>query len=74
MENDNRDGPEFETVLIPLSLIQALAFALLKALDDWMDERGIEEMEISRSFVAMSAAVNEAMECLSDETEEATLQ
>jgi hypothetical protein len=60
--------------LIPLSLIQALSVGLLRALDEWQEERGIDEMDPSRCFVAMAAAVNSAMECLSGENEGVTLQ
>ena len=60
--------------MIPLSLIKALSDGLLRSLDEWQEERGIEEMEASRCFVAMAAAVNAAMDCLSGETEGVTLQ
>jgi hypothetical protein len=74
MEDDNGDESGLDAVLIPLSLIQALSVGLLRALDEWQEERGIEEMEASRCFVAMAAAVNAAMDCLSGETEGVTLQ
>lgn len=74
MEDDDGNEPELDAVLIPLSLIQALSVGLLRALDEWQEERGIEEMEASRCFVAMAAAVNAAMECLSGETEGVTIQ
>jgi hypothetical protein len=74
MEDDNGNEPELDAVLIPLSLIQALSVGLLRALDEWQEERGIEEIEASRCFVAMAAAVNAAMDCLSGETEGVTLQ
>jgi hypothetical protein len=74
MEDDDGNEPKLDAVLIPLSLIQALSVGLLRALDEWQEERGIEEMEASRCFVAMAAAVNAAMECLSGENEGVTLQ
>jgi hypothetical protein len=74
MEDDDGNEPELDAVLIPLSLIQALSVGLLRALDEWQEERGIEEMEASRCFVAMAAAVNAAMDCLSGENEGMTLQ
>jgi hypothetical protein len=74
MEDDDGNEPELDAVLIPLSLIKALSDGLLRSLDEWQEERGIEEMEASRCFVAMAAAVNAAMDCLSGETEGVTLQ
>jgi len=47
---------------------------LLRALDEWQEERGIDEMDASRCFVAMAAAVNSAMECLTSDNEGVTLQ
>ena len=74
MEDDDGNEPELDAVLIPLSLIQALSVGLLRALDEWQEERGIEEIEASRCFVAMAAAVNAAMDCLSGENEGMTIQ
>jgi hypothetical protein len=74
MEDDDGNWAGRDSVLIPLSLIQALSVGLLRALDEWQEERGIEEIEASRCFVAMAAAVNAAMDCLSDENEGGTLQ
>ena len=74
MEDDDGNEPKLDAVLIPLSLIQALSVGLLRALDEWQEERGIEEIEASRCFVAMAAAVNAALDCLSGETEGVTLQ
>ena len=74
MEDDDGNEPKLDAVLIPLSLIKALSDGLLRSLDEWQEERGIEEMEASRCFVAMAAAVNAAMDCLSGETEGVTLQ
>jgi hypothetical protein len=74
MEDDDGNWAGRDSVLIPLSLIQALSVGLLRALDEWQEERGIEEIEASRCFVAMAAAVNAAMDCLSAENEGGTLQ
>ena len=74
MEDDNGDESGLDAVLIPLSLIQALSVGLLRALDEWQEERGIEEIEASRCFVAMAAAVNSAMECLTSDNEGVTIQ
>ena len=74
MEDDDGNDSGPDAVLIPLSLIHALSVGLLRALDEWQEERGIEEMEASRCFVAMAAAVNAAMDCLSGENEGVTLQ
>lgn len=74
MEDDDGNWAGRDSVLIPLSLIQALSVGLLRALDEWQEERGVEEIEASRCFVAMAAAVNAAMDCLSDENEGGTLQ
>ena len=74
MEDDNGDESGSESVLIPLSLIQALSVGLLKALDEWQEERGIEEMTDIRCFLAMGAAVEFAMVCLTGEYKGVTLQ
>lgn len=74
MEDDDGNWAGRDSVLIPLSLIQALSVGLLRALDEWQEERGIDEMDANRCFVAMAAAVNAAMDCLSDENEGGTLQ
>ena len=74
MEDDDGNWAGRDSVLIPLSLIQALSVGLLRALDEWQEERGIDEIEASRCFVAMAAAVNAAMDCLSAENEGGTLQ
>jgi hypothetical protein len=74
MANDNGRESEFDPVLIPLSLIEALAAGLFQALDNWQEERGIESMDTARCFVAMAAAVDAVMEHLSSETTGVTLQ
>jgi len=74
MEDDDGDWAGRESVLIPLSLIHALSVGLLRALDEWQEERGIDEMDASRCFVAMAAAVNSAMECLTSDNEGVTIQ
>jgi hypothetical protein len=60
--------------LIPLSLIHALSVGLLRALDEWQEERGIEEMDADKCVVAMAAAVSAAMEMLTSENEGFTIQ
>lgn len=74
MEDDDGNEPRSESVLIPLSLIHALSVGLLRALDEWQEERGIEEMDAERCVVAMAAAVNAAMESLTSDNEGMTLQ
>ena len=74
MADDSGEESDFSAVLIPLSLIKALSVGLLTALEEWQEERGIEEMGTERCIVAMLAAVNAAMECLSSETTGVTIQ
>jgi len=74
MEDDDGDWAGSESVLIPLSLIHALSDGLLRALDEWQEERGIEEMDADRCVVAMAAAVSAAMERLTSANEGMTLQ
>jgi hypothetical protein len=74
MEDDKWNGSECDAVLIPLSLIHALSVGLLRALDEWQEERGIEEMDADRCVVAMAAAVSAAMEMLTSENEGFTIQ
>jgi hypothetical protein len=74
MEDDKWNGSERDAVLIPLSLIHALSVGLLRALDEWQEERGIEEMDADRCVVAMAAAVSAAMEMLTGENEGMTIQ
>ena len=74
MEDDNGDESGSESVLIPLSLIQALSEGLLRALDEWQEERGIDGIHADRCLVAMAAAVSAAMESLTIANEGMTLQ
>jgi len=74
MEDDKWDGSERDTILIPLSLIHALSDGLLRALDEWQEERGIDGIHADRCLVAMAAAVSAAMESLTIENEGMTIQ
>ena len=74
MEDDNGDESGSESVLIPLSLVHALSEGLLRALDEWQEERGMDGIHADRCFVAMAAAVSTAMERLTNENEGMTLQ
>jgi hypothetical protein len=74
MEDDDGDWAGRESVLIPLSLIQALSDGLLRALDEWQEERGIDGIHADRCLVAMAAAVSAAMESLTIMNEGVTLQ
>ena len=74
MEDDDGDWAGSESVLIPLSLIHALSDGLLRALDEWQEERGIDGIDADRCLVAMAAAVSAAMERLTSANERMTLQ
>ena len=74
MEDDDGNDSGPDAVLIPLSLIQALSVGLLRALDEWQEERGIDGIHADRCLVAMAAAVSAAMESLTSDNEGVTLQ
>lgn len=74
MADDSGEESEFSTVLIPLSLIRALSAGLLTALEEWQEERGIEQMDVDRCAVAMIASVEAAMEVVSYKAPKATIQ
>jgi hypothetical protein len=74
MEDDDGNEPELDAVLIPLSLIQALSVGLLRALDEWQEERDIDGIDADRCLVAMAAAVSAAMESLTSANERMTIQ
>jgi len=74
MAHDDRADCDCPPVLIPVSLIKTLTDALLDVLEDWHEERGIEEPDMNRCFVAMVASVEAAMEALSGEESEVTIQ
>lgn len=74
MEDDDGDWAGRESILIPLSLIQALSDGLLRALDEWQEERGIDGIDADRCLVAMAAAVSAAMESLTNANERMTIQ
>jgi len=59
---------------VPLSLIHALTFEMLHVLDQWHEDRKIQEIDIHRCFAAMMAATEAAMEQLDNEGGEITLQ
>lgn len=74
MENDGWQKIDFEGTPVSNDLIKALSFALLKALEDWQKQRGIEEMESEECAAAMMAAAFVVMNCLNSETLGPTIQ
>jgi hypothetical protein len=74
MEDDDGEETGFHSVVVPLSLIHALTFEMLHVIDQWHEDRKIEEIDIHRCFAAMMAAAEAAMEHLDNDGEEITLQ
>jgi hypothetical protein len=74
MEDDDGEDTGFHSVVVPLSLIHALTFEMLHVLDQWHEDRKIQEIDIHRCFAAMMAATEAAMEQLDNEGGEITLQ
>lgn len=68
------DGKEFSSVIVPLSLIQKLSEGLLQLIDEWHEQRGIEDLNLEKCVVAMMAAVDAAAETLHSYPDGATLQ
>lgn len=56
---DSDDGQECG-VVIPLSLINDIHRAMIKAIDEWHEKRGIDEVDLHFCVVAMMAAVDAA--------------
>ena len=42
------DGKEFSSVIVPLSLIQKLSEGLLQLIDEWHEQRGIEDLNLEK--------------------------
>jgi hypothetical protein len=74
MEDDDGEDTGFHSVVVPLSLIHALTFEMLHVIDQWHEDRKIQEIDIHRCFAAMMAATEAAMEQLDNDGEEITLQ
>ena len=70
MEDD--DG--FGAVIVPVSLIHKLSFEMVCALEEWHEERNIEELDLSKCFVAMMAAVEATMERMTNAARKHTVQ
>ena len=68
------DGEEYGSVVVPLSLIMKLSGGLLELLDQWHEERKIEDLDVAQCVVAMMAAVDAATEALHGYPDKATLQ
>jgi len=74
MDNDSGEDTEFGSVVVPLSLIHALTFEMLHVIDQWHEDRKIEDIDIRQCFAAMMAAMEAALEQLNDDGEKETLQ
>ncbi len=72
MEDDYGDSEEFHSVIVPLSLIHALTFEMLHVIDQWHEDRKIEEISHRQCFAAMMAATEAVMEHM--DNDEPTLQ
>ena len=74
MEDDDGESTEVSAVIVPVSLVHALTFEMLHTIDEWHEDRSINEIDLSKCFVAMMAAVDAAMERLSNSSGQETLQ
>lgn len=74
MEDDSGEDSEYQSVMVPLSLIHALTFEMLHVIDQWHEDRGIDHIDIPRCFNAMLAAIQAALEQLDGTGAKETLQ
>jgi len=74
MEDDDGEDAGFHSVIVPISLIHALTFEMLHVIDQWHEDRKIEEIDIHRCFAAMMAATEAALEQLNNDEQPETLQ
>jgi hypothetical protein len=74
MEDGDGDGEEFHAVVVPLSLIHALTFEMLHVIDQWHEDRKVEDISIRLCFAAMMAATEAALEQLNNDGKKETLQ
>ena len=74
MQDDYGDETEFDSVIVPLSLIHALTFEMLHTIDQWHEDRQIDVINHRQCFAAMMAAIEAAMEQLDNDGEGMTLQ
>lgn len=68
------DDSGIDAVIVPVSLVHKLAFEMVCALEEWHAERGIDEVDVSKCFVAMMAAVDATMERMTNAAKAHTLQ
>lgn len=74
MDDDDGDQTEYDTVIVPVSLIHKLSFEMVCALEEWHEERQLEEVDLQKCFVAMMAAVEATMERMTNASKGQTLQ
>lgn len=74
MEDDSGEGEEFRSVIVPVSLIHALTFEMLYVIDQWHEDRKINDVSTEVCFTAMIAAMEAAIEILIQDGESETLQ
>lgn len=74
MENDDGDETEFNSVIVPVSMIHKLSFEMVCALEEWHEERDIEYVDLNKCFVAMMAAVEATMERMTNASKGSTIQ
>lgn len=74
MEDDYGEDTEFDSVVVPLSLIYDLTFEMLDTIYQWHENRKIEDISHRQTFAAMMAAIEAVMEHLDDDGKPETLQ
>jgi predicted HTH transcriptional regulator len=74
MEDDYGEDTEFDSVVVPLSLIYDLTFEMLDTIYQWHENRKIEDINHRQTFAAMMAAIEAVMEHLDDDGKPETLQ
>lgn len=61
MEHDDGDGG---TITIPVSLIKAISFEILAAIDYWHEDRGLDTFDAGRIAVAVGAGAQAALDIM----------
>jgi hypothetical protein len=74
MEDDSGENEEFHSVVVPVSLIHALTFEMLYVIDQWHEDRSINDINTEVCFTAMIAAMEAAIEILHEDEQAETLQ
>jgi len=74
MEDDYGQEAKIFSVTVPLSLIHALTFEMIYVIDQWHEDRSINDVDTEKCFAAMMAATEAVLEMLHEDGHGETLQ